>query len=99
MLVQQYKLPTLNPAMLPSACTDGKLVIANLQKTPLDPVSAMRVWSKTDDLMTRTMAYLGLDIPPFILRRRLVVEVGAPDEDQGGRTQIKVILGGCEWDT
>ncbi|KAF2497084.1 NAD-dependent deacetylase sirtuin-7 [Lophium mytilinum] len=53
----------------------GKLVICNLQPTPLDDLTALRVYSKTDELMTRVMAKLGIPIPPFVLRRRLVVEM------------------------
>lgn len=53
----------------------ARLAICNLQTTPLDHLSDMRIYSKTDDLMIRVMEKLDLAIPPFILRRRLVVEM------------------------
>ncbi|KAF2803071.1 NAD-dependent deacetylase sirtuin-7 [Mytilinidion resinicola] len=58
----------------------GKLVICNLQPTPLDDLTSVRIYSKTDELMTGVMAKLEIPIPPFVLRRRLVVEM----ESAGG---------------
>ncbi|KAM7189023.1 DHS-like NAD/FAD-binding domain containing protein [Naviculisporaceae sp. PSN 640] len=52
-----------------------KLVICNLQSTPIDRLATLRVFAKTDELMVRVMEKLGVEIPAFILRRRLVVEV------------------------
>ncbi|EGY22013.1 hypothetical protein VD0002_g8530 [Verticillium dahliae] len=49
------------------------LVICNLQATPLDGLARQRVFARTDDLMAAVMAKLGLAIPAFRLRRRLVV--------------------------
>ncbi|GKT89308.1 transcriptional Sir2 family protein [Colletotrichum tofieldiae] len=60
----------------------GRLVVCNLQSTPLDHLSELRVWAETDDLMVRVMEKLGLGIPEFVLRRRLVVEVEAVGEDR-----------------
>lgn len=51
----------------------SKLAIFNLQSTPLDELSDVWVYSKTDDLMVLVMDKIGIPIPPFILRRRLVV--------------------------
>jgi len=53
----------------------SKLVICNLQPTPLDDAASLRIWAKTDELMDKVMAHLQLPIPPFILRRRLRIEL------------------------
>ncbi|OBR04587.1 NAD-dependent deacetylase sirtuin-7 [Colletotrichum higginsianum IMI 349063] len=66
----------------------GLLVICNLQSTPLDHLSTgLRVWATTDDLMERVMEKLGLQIPEFVLRRRLVVELEAVGDE---RFQVEV---------
>ncbi|KAL4484948.1 hypothetical protein ABPG74_020125 [Tetrahymena malaccensis] len=51
-----------------------KLVIINLQKTPLDSVAALRINAMCDDVMKMVMKKLGLDIPEFTLERRVVLE-------------------------
>ncbi|OBT40735.1 hypothetical protein VE00_09771 [Pseudogymnoascus sp. WSF 3629] len=55
----------------------GKLAICNLQSTELDGIAdrAIRVRAKTDDFMVKVMEKLGIDIPEFVLRRRMVVEL------------------------
>ncbi|KAI0000604.1 NAD-dependent deacetylase sirtuin-7 [Xylariaceae sp. FL0662B] len=53
----------------------AKLAICNLQSTPLDKLSDLRIYSRADDLMMRVMDKLDLPIPSFILRRRLLVEM------------------------
>ncbi|KAI0814186.1 NAD-dependent deacetylase sirtuin-7 [Xylaria sp. FL0064] len=55
---------------------EAKLAICNLQSTPKDRFSDLRIFAKTDELMTRVMDKLGLSIPPFILRRWLLVVQG-----------------------
>ncbi|KAK5662255.1 hypothetical protein OQA88_8160 [Cercophora sp. LCS_1] len=55
----------------------AKTVIVNLQSTPVDGVAEFRIAAKADEVMRRVMEGLGLEIPPFVLRRRLVVEVNA----------------------
>ncbi|KAI0460598.1 NAD-dependent deacetylase sirtuin-7 [Xylaria acuta] len=65
----------------------AKLAICNLQSTPIDRLSDIRVFAKTDDLMTRVMAKLGLRISSFILRRRLVIQV---ETGADGRPQLVV---------
>jgi len=52
----------------------AKLVINNLQLTPLDDLSSFVVHGKCDEFLTLVMKYLELEIPPFTLRRRVVVE-------------------------
>ncbi|KAI0376286.1 DHS-like NAD/FAD-binding domain-containing protein [Hypomontagnella monticulosa] len=65
----------------------AKLAICNLQDTPVDGVAYMRIHSKADDLMVRVMDKLGIPIPPFILRRRLVVRMESTKDD---RQQLRV---------
>lgn len=47
----------------------GKLVIVNLQKTPLDDLASLRIHARCDDLMKLVMEELNLSIPPFLLHR------------------------------
>jgi mono-ADP-ribosyltransferase sirtuin 6 len=42
-----------------------KLVIINLQKTPYDDQCALRIYAKVDDVMTRLMTELNIEIPPY----------------------------------
>eukprot|EP01121_Diplochlamys_sp_Union-15-3_P017964 TRINITY_DN6438_c0_g1_i4.p1 TRINITY_DN6438_c0_g1~~TRINITY_DN6438_c0_g1_i4.p1 ORF type:complete len:351 (-),score=45.54 TRINITY_DN6438_c0_g1_i4:166-1218(-) len=51
----------------------GKLIICNLQKTPLDHLAAVRIFEKTDLFIIRLMELLKQKIPPFILKRRVVI--------------------------
>lgn len=64
-----------------------KLVICNLQETPIDKLADIRVFSKADELMIRVMEKLDIPISSFILRRRLVVRMETTD---GGREQLRV---------
>eukprot|EP00697_Spironema_sp_BW2_P015666 gnl/Spiro4/6610_TR3409_c0_g1_i1.p1 gnl/Spiro4/6610_TR3409_c0_g1~~gnl/Spiro4/6610_TR3409_c0_g1_i1.p1 ORF type:complete len:573 (+),score=137.75 gnl/Spiro4/6610_TR3409_c0_g1_i1:38-1720(+) len=66
---------TVSPACgLPqtTAKCGGRLVIVNLQRTPLDELSALRIYARTDTVMTMLMERLGVPVPPFRLRRRFV---------------------------
>ena len=59
----------------------GKLVICNLQETPLEQLSKnLRIYAKSDDLMVKVMEELGIEIPAFRLRRHLVVELETKEE-------------------
>ncbi|KAK0667952.1 putative mono-ADP-ribosyltransferase sirtuin [Cercophora samala] len=90
---------------VPPACTipeiagktkKGKLGVCNLQSTPLDDLvdgEALRVFAKTDDLMVAVMGHLGLEIPQFVLRRRLTVKVA-----MGERDRNQIILQGVDVD-
>lgn len=49
-----------------------KLVIVNLQATPLDALADIRVFAKCDDLTRLVMAKLGMDIPQFRLKRQAI---------------------------
>ncbi|KAI1383069.1 DHS-like NAD/FAD-binding domain-containing protein [Hypoxylon trugodes] len=71
----------------------AKLAICNLQDTPLDALADWRIHSKADELMVRVMEKLDIPIPPFILRRRLLVGMEPTEND---RRQLKVV--GIDWD-
>lgn len=60
----------------------AKLAICNLQDTPLDQLSDLRIYSKTDDLMIRVMEKLNIPIPPFILHRRLVIKLETKEDER-----------------
>ncbi|CAI7673870.1 unnamed protein product [Penicillium pancosmium] len=60
----------------------AKLAICNLQETPIDNLTDLRVFSEADVLMTKVMEKLNLPTPPFVLRRRLVIKVETQDEDR-----------------
>jgi mono-ADP-ribosyltransferase sirtuin 6 len=67
---------TVRPACELPKCTKecgGKVVIVNLQRTPLDKVADVRVHSPCDEFMMAVMARLGLPIPTFELERRVVM--------------------------
>jgi len=55
------------------------LVICNLQKTPLDSYSDIRVHSKTDNLMELVMKELNLEIPEWRLNRQVSVNQTVQD--------------------
>lgn len=80
---------TVTPANgIPQVCgmrRNSKLVICNLQNTPFDHISEMRVYSEADSLMTRVMQGLELPIPTFILKRRLVITA---ETDSNGRQSV-----------
>lgn len=66
---------------------NGKLVIVNLQKTPLDRYASVRIFARCDTVMERLMDALGLAVPPFVLRRGLLV---AHRRDERGTLGITV---------
>lgn len=63
------------------------LVICNLQKTPVDGLAGLRVFAKSDDLMTRVMEKLDIPIPPFSLQRRLAIRNG---QNARGKFQLHI---------
>ncbi|KAI0110177.1 DHS-like NAD/FAD-binding domain-containing protein [Daldinia grandis] len=65
----------------------AKLTICNLQDTPLDGLADLRIYSEADELMTGVMAKLEIPIPPFVLRRRLTVQM---ETTGGNRHQLKI---------
>jgi len=73
----------------------GELVICNLQETYLDDRAGVRVWARADELMERVMEKLGVEVPKFVLKRRLVVDVERMD---AGGERHKVSLRGVDVD-
>ncbi|KAH6634663.1 DHS-like NAD/FAD-binding domain-containing protein [Chaetomium sp. MPI-SDFR-AT-0129] len=73
--------------------TGVTLAICNLQVTPLDEMAGLSVHAKTDDLMVRVMRELEMEIPEFILRRRLAVLVEATAGPGRGRGRKLVVAG------
>ncbi|KAK0619496.1 NAD-dependent deacetylase sirtuin-7 [Immersiella caudata] len=78
---------------VPPACTvpeitakrrfgKGKMVIVNLQETPLDEMVGLRIWARVDEVMGKVMQRLRVEVPRFVLRRRLAVEVESQDEER-----------------
>ena len=72
----------------------GKLVICNLQKTPIDHLSDLRIHSEADILMTRVMEKLNLIIPKFILHRRLLIKVASTGVEKYRLTALGVDVDG-----
>ncbi|KAK3323215.1 DHS-like NAD/FAD-binding domain-containing protein [Cercophora scortea] len=77
----------------------GSLAICNLQSTPLDELVKpdLRVYASADDLMTRVMAKLGMEIPRFVLRRRVAVEERVNGTDGNSKWEVAVL--GFDGDT
>lgn len=72
----------------------AKFAICNLQKTPLDQLSDLRIYSSTDNLMIRVMEKLDIPIPPFILCRRLVAELETKGDERHQLTVYGVDVDG-----
>jgi len=74
-LVLGSSLRVTPAANMPETTYDkgGKLVICNLQKTPLDSIAYLRIFAKCDTVMQYVMEELQMEIPPFILRRRVMI--------------------------
>ncbi|KAL1845387.1 hypothetical protein Daus18300_014552 [Diaporthe australafricana] len=83
---------TVTPAneipTIPGQKRNPVLAICNLQKTPMDGLADLRVFSKADDLMVRVMQKLDIPIPPFILHRRLVIR---NEQNARGKFQLHII--------
>uniref|UniRef100_A0A1X7STS1 Regulatory protein SIR2 homolog 7 n=2 Tax=Amphimedon queenslandica TaxID=400682 RepID=A0A1X7STS1_AMPQE len=79
---------TVTPAAdIPECVTERgeKLVIVNLQKTPLHNMAALCIHAKCEEVSTMVMEKLGLPIPEFRLKRRVFIKVtqstkGPPEE-------------------
>merc|ERR1740139_1508381 len=66
---------TVSPACdMPAATAahGGKLVIVNLQKTPLTPKATLHIHATTDVVMESLMDRLQISIPGFRLQRRII---------------------------
>ena len=53
----------------------ARVVICNLQKTPMNKHCAMEIHATTDTIMCGLMERLGLEIPSFHLKRRFALEI------------------------
>ncbi|KAL8880953.1 MAG: hypothetical protein Q9198_001742 [Flavoplaca austrocitrina] len=73
---------------------NGKLVICNLQNTPIDHLCDLRIHSKTDELMTRVMEKLDLPITPFVLQRRLALKLESSGDERHRLTVCGVDVDG-----
>eukprot|EP01087_Luapelamoeba_hula_P019697 TRINITY_DN6563_c0_g1_i1.p1 TRINITY_DN6563_c0_g1~~TRINITY_DN6563_c0_g1_i1.p1 ORF type:complete len:603 (+),score=91.58 TRINITY_DN6563_c0_g1_i1:91-1899(+) len=62
----------------------AKLVIVNLQRTPLDSFATLRIHAKIDKVMEAVMEELGIPIAPFVLKRRLQVSHQGNEISVGG---------------
>jgi hypothetical protein len=80
-----------------------KLVIINLQATPLDNVAALRINARIDDAMMMLMQKLAIDIPPFKLRRYANISVKKVNVDKNtmtasGKPEIVIKVEGVDAD-
>ena len=58
----------------------GKLVIVNLQSTPLDKVAYLRINGMCEDVMMRLAKKMDLKVRQFILKRMVNFKVNAKKE-------------------
>jgi hypothetical protein len=58
----------------------GKLVIVNLQKTPLDKKADLVIHATCDTVMQTLMTALEVPVPPFKLARHVLVSTKARPE-------------------
>lgn len=72
----------------------GKLAICNLQDTPIDHLSELRIHSETDKFMVQVMKRLDIPIPEFILHRRLVIKLKSRDSERHQLTVLGVDIDG-----
>ena len=72
---------------MPAACArnGGRLVICNLQKTPLDNLATLVIHAKCDDIMKLLMKKLGYQIPTWQIKKRLEVSL----VDEGKKVQLR----------
>lgn len=74
----------------------GKLVIINLQATPLDNV-ALKINGLVDDVIARVMKKLELEIPPFTLVRRVkVVKTDVDPKNPTKKVKPSLVIRGVD---
>ena len=66
----------------------GKLVVVNLQRTPLDDRAAMKINAFCDTVMQMLMQKLDLPIPPFKLVRRLRIKKSTEVKDNASKDRL-----------
>ena len=59
---------------------NGKLIIVNLQKTPLDKYAFLRINALCDDVMKRLAKKLELKVRDFVLRRLINFKMNIKNE-------------------
>ena len=67
---------------------EKKLVIGNLQRTPLHSIATMKIHAFSDTIMEGLMERLGIPIPPWIVRRR--VRITRKNKSDHGSYEILV---------
>ena len=60
----------------------------NLQKTPLDGLASLVIHAKCEEVSTLLMSRLGLEIPGFLLRRR--VDISSSTTARAGESLFSV---------
>jgi mono-ADP-ribosyltransferase sirtuin 6 len=86
-----------------TAAHGGKLIIVNLQKTPLTRKAAFQIHAHTDTVMEMLMKRLQIPIPNFLLERRVVFgldgnEVFAKSVDVHMPDQEASVICTVDWD-
>lgn len=66
----------------------GKLVICNLQKTPLDAYATLNIFAKCDDIMDRLCEKLGIPIKPWKLERLIEFKATERHIEISGRDEM-----------
>lgn len=67
------------------ALNGGRLVIVNLQTTPLDHLATLVIHAKCDDVMQMLMQKLGYTIPTWQMKKRLEVSL----VEDGAKVQLR----------
>lgn len=62
---------------MPAACAmnGGRLVLINLQKTPIDHLATMVIHGKCDDVMKMLMEKLSYQIPTWQMKKRIEISL------------------------
>ena len=81
--------PAANMPELVGTRPDARLVIVNLQTTPLDGIAESVIRARCDRVMRGIMDRLEIRIPPFTLRRHVVVS-DAPSAKTPGSRRLAV---------
>ena len=88
---------TVSPACnmpLMTARVGGKLVICNLQNTPLDDEANMHIYARCDTIMKGLMDRLDIEIPSWSLRRMITCRVS-----KSGDSHVSIAFGALELGT
>lgn len=66
-------------------------MIVNLQKTPLDIVASLVIHAKCEEVSAMIMSKLGLELPEFKLRRKLLITCSP--ETSGSINSVLTVVG------